>query len=381
MGTLKLGAALSRVDLLAPPVAKALAGVAGDAPIDGDQVLVAPIDPDLADTAAFCAAYEVGLDVSANCVVVAGKRDGVVRYAACIILATTRADVNGVVRRRLDVRKASFAPMADAVELTGMEYGGITPIGLPARLADPGGRAGRRRAACDHRIRRAAQQDRAGRSGAGRTPRRRGDRRSGPRRLTSDQPSMLLHVKHHIYWSRRWLRRRALDLGECSRSVCRLLRAGDRVLAGDHEGRHAGDAEFARLGQVGARPVGAAVGLQVAPRAPTASRPSAPASRGQRRLRPEVDAVAEVRLVQGLDHLAAAALVRRPRDQPVRVERVGGHGPVEVESQPVGAPRPGRRVPTICSARAPGRRTSRPAPRSSGGAPAPATDRAGTAGR
>ena len=103
------------------------------APVDVDDVLVAPIDADLADTAAFCAAYEVGLDVSANCVVVAGKREGVVRYAACIVLATTRADVNGVARRALDVRKASFAPMAEAVELTGMEYGGITPIGLPAQ--------------------------------------------------------------------------------------------------------------------------------------------------------------------------------------------------------------------------------------------------------
>jgi prolyl-tRNA editing enzyme YbaK/EbsC (Cys-tRNA(Pro) deacylase) len=124
MGTLKLEPAQSRPDLLAPPVAKALA--------EDDQVLVAPIDPGLADTAAFCEAYDVGLDVSANCVVVAGKRDGVTRYAACIILATTRADVNGVVRRHLDVRKCSFAPMDDAVALTGMEYGGITPIGLPA---------------------------------------------------------------------------------------------------------------------------------------------------------------------------------------------------------------------------------------------------------
>ncbi|HVH21640.1 MAG TPA: YbaK/EbsC family protein, partial [Pseudonocardia sp.] len=68
---------------------------------------------------------------SANCVVVSGKREGETRFAACMILATTRADVNGVVRRHLDVRKASFAPMAEAVELTGMEYGGITPLGLP----------------------------------------------------------------------------------------------------------------------------------------------------------------------------------------------------------------------------------------------------------
>jgi prolyl-tRNA editing enzyme YbaK/EbsC (Cys-tRNA(Pro) deacylase) len=94
-------------------------------------VLVAPIDPTLADTAAFCEAYEVGMDVSANCVVVAGKRAGEVRYAACVVLATTRADVNGVVRKRIDARKASFAPMDEAVELTRMEYGGITPIGLP----------------------------------------------------------------------------------------------------------------------------------------------------------------------------------------------------------------------------------------------------------
>ena len=64
--------------------------------------------------------------------VVSGKREGDTRFAACMVLATTRADVNGVVRRQLDVRKASFAPMAEAVELTGMEYGGITPIGLPA---------------------------------------------------------------------------------------------------------------------------------------------------------------------------------------------------------------------------------------------------------
>jgi prolyl-tRNA editing enzyme YbaK/EbsC (Cys-tRNA(Pro) deacylase) len=127
MGSLQLEPAQSRPDLLATPVAKALAAWP-----DADQVRVAPIDPDLADTAAFCEAYGVGLDVSANCVIVAGKRGGETRYAACMILATTRADVNGVVRRHMDVRKCSFAPMDEAVRLTGMEYGGITPIGLPA---------------------------------------------------------------------------------------------------------------------------------------------------------------------------------------------------------------------------------------------------------
>ena len=131
MGTLKLEPALSRLDLLAAPVAAALEVWPADAPIDGDQVLVAPIDGDLADTAAFCEAYGVSLEESANCVIVAGRRGEVTRYAACVVLATTRADVNGAVRRLLDARKASFAPMDDAVRLTGMEYGGITPIGLP----------------------------------------------------------------------------------------------------------------------------------------------------------------------------------------------------------------------------------------------------------
>jgi prolyl-tRNA editing enzyme YbaK/EbsC (Cys-tRNA(Pro) deacylase) len=132
MGTLKTEAALARADLLAKPVVAALEKWPADAAVPVDDILVAPIDADLADTAAFCDAYEVGLDVSANCVIVAGKRGGDVRYAACLVLATTRADVNGVVRKLLDVRKASFAPMDEAVELTGMEYGGITPIGLPA---------------------------------------------------------------------------------------------------------------------------------------------------------------------------------------------------------------------------------------------------------
>ncbi|BBH65464.1 hypothetical protein ACTI_21490 [Actinoplanes sp. OR16] len=132
MGSLQTESAQSRLDLLAPPVAKALEVWPVEAPIDADQVLVAPIDASLADTAAFCEAYGVGLAESANCVIVAGRRGDVTKYAACVVLATTRADVNGVIRKYLDVRKASFAPMDDAVALTGMEYGGITPIGLPA---------------------------------------------------------------------------------------------------------------------------------------------------------------------------------------------------------------------------------------------------------
>jgi len=119
--------ALSRPDLLAEPVAAALGALRLPEPVD-----VAPIDADLADTAEFCATYGVRLDESANCVVVAGRRGQTVTYAACVVLATTRADVNGLVRRRLDARKASFAAREDAVEATGMEFGGITPIGLPA---------------------------------------------------------------------------------------------------------------------------------------------------------------------------------------------------------------------------------------------------------
>jgi prolyl-tRNA editing enzyme YbaK/EbsC (Cys-tRNA(Pro) deacylase) len=123
---LDLSPALSRPELLAKPVAAALADWPG-----GPDTEVAPIDPDLADTAAFCERYGVGLAESANCVVVAGKRGGVTSYAACLVTAVTRADVNGVVRRRMDARKATFAPLDDVVAATGMEYGGITPVGLP----------------------------------------------------------------------------------------------------------------------------------------------------------------------------------------------------------------------------------------------------------
>jgi prolyl-tRNA editing enzyme YbaK/EbsC (Cys-tRNA(Pro) deacylase) len=130
IGSLAAVPALDRLDLLAAPVAAALTALAGK--LTTEDVGVAEIDPELADTAAFCERYEVAPSESANCVVVAGRRDGVTRLAACMVLATTRADVNGLVKRELDVRKASFASVETAVELTGMEYGGITPIGLPS---------------------------------------------------------------------------------------------------------------------------------------------------------------------------------------------------------------------------------------------------------
>src|SRR3954447_14139268 len=119
--------ALDRPELLAKPVEAALHALPALAPL----VEVAAIDPALADTEAFCAAYGVLPEESANCVIVAARRGEQTTYAACMVLAITKADVNTLVRKHLGARKASFAPMDTAVELTGMEYGGITPIGLP----------------------------------------------------------------------------------------------------------------------------------------------------------------------------------------------------------------------------------------------------------
>lgn len=87
-------------------------------------------DPELADTARFCEAYGYSMDESANTILVAGKSTPPV-YVACIVLASTRLDVNRVVRKRLGTRKASFANGADTVAMTGMQIGGVTPFGLP----------------------------------------------------------------------------------------------------------------------------------------------------------------------------------------------------------------------------------------------------------
>jgi prolyl-tRNA editing enzyme YbaK/EbsC (Cys-tRNA(Pro) deacylase) len=92
-----------------------------------------PCDPDLADTAQFCAAYGFALEDSANTIVVVGKADPRV-YAACIVLAPHRLDVNHAVKARLGTRKASFATADETRELTGMAIGGVTPFGLPAQL-------------------------------------------------------------------------------------------------------------------------------------------------------------------------------------------------------------------------------------------------------
>jgi prolyl-tRNA editing enzyme YbaK/EbsC (Cys-tRNA(Pro) deacylase) len=127
---LSFAPALSSPSLLAPPVYAALHEWPGAA-----EIRVAAIDPALSDTAAFCERYGVAPEESANCVVIAGRRGGETSYAACMVAATTRADVNGLVRRHMGVRKASFGPVDEVTALTGMEYGGITPIGLPGQWA------------------------------------------------------------------------------------------------------------------------------------------------------------------------------------------------------------------------------------------------------
>ncbi|MEU6368815.1 YbaK/EbsC family protein [Streptomyces sp. NPDC046931] len=119
------------LDELVPPVADAVRHWSGSVP--ADQIFYVDTEPQWADTAVFLEHYgKELLDRSANCVVVAGKRSGETTLAACVVLSAARVDVNGVVRRQLGARKASFAPMEVATGETGMEYGGITPIGLPA---------------------------------------------------------------------------------------------------------------------------------------------------------------------------------------------------------------------------------------------------------
>ena len=100
--------------------------------LDADHEIV-PCDPALADTAAFCEAYGYSPDDSANTIIVVGKGE-VPRPVACVVLASTRLDVNGVVRKRLEVRKASFASADETMELTGMEIGGVTAFALPGGL-------------------------------------------------------------------------------------------------------------------------------------------------------------------------------------------------------------------------------------------------------
>ena len=177
-GTLPLVPALTRPDLLAAPVTAALRGWAGERPVE--QIAVAEIDPDLADTAAFCDRYGVPPDASANCVVVTGKRDGEVRYAACVVLSTTRADVNGVgppaPRRPQGVLRRHRRRRRGDRDGVRRDH----PDRAAAGLAGAGGRGGRPAPAGGHRQRRPAVQAVAARAGARRAARHRGRRRPRP---------------------------------------------------------------------------------------------------------------------------------------------------------------------------------------------------------
>lgn len=99
----------------------------------GQPYEVIECDPELADTAVFCKRYGIPLDHSGNCIVIASKAEPR-QFCACLVLSSNRLDVNGAVRRLMDVRKASFASAQDTAVLTGMAIGGVTPFGLPDDL-------------------------------------------------------------------------------------------------------------------------------------------------------------------------------------------------------------------------------------------------------
>ena len=126
LGTLTTEPALDRLDLVGAPVAALLRQWE-----HAGEVGVVEIDPALAETSATVDVYGVPWERGANCVVVTGRREGQERTAACVVRGDTRADVNNRVKRLLDVRKCSFLDHDRAVAESGMEYGGITPLGLP----------------------------------------------------------------------------------------------------------------------------------------------------------------------------------------------------------------------------------------------------------
>lgn len=127
LGNLSIVPAIDHPELVADPVMKTLLLLP-----NADAVGVTEIDSALSDTVAFCAEYTVRADQAANCIVLEVKDTGQPTFAACVVLGSTKADVNGIARRTLGARKVSFAPMVQAVAQTAMEPGAITPVGLPS---------------------------------------------------------------------------------------------------------------------------------------------------------------------------------------------------------------------------------------------------------
>ncbi|MGC5346422.1 YbaK/EbsC family protein [Streptomyces sp. AM 4-1-1] len=122
--------ATDRTDLLVPSVAEAVRG--GWSGVPAEQIIHVDTDPEIADTAVFAEHHGADLlNRSANCVVLTGRRGGEATLAACVVLSHSRVDTNGAARRHLGARKVSFAPMDVALGESGMEYGGVTPVGLP----------------------------------------------------------------------------------------------------------------------------------------------------------------------------------------------------------------------------------------------------------
>lgn len=126
LGNLKFLCAREHPELMSSTVAEMVLDC-----MYGDKIGVVEINPDSSDTSTFCKEYGVKMNQTANCVILEAKRSDRTWLAACVILGNTRADINGLVRRTLNARKISFASMEKAIVESGMEYGAITPIGLP----------------------------------------------------------------------------------------------------------------------------------------------------------------------------------------------------------------------------------------------------------
>ena len=121
--------AVNRPDLLPPGIIRLLKNWQGSNPVE--DIWVTPIDPQYADSAKFCEHYGVDPQEGANCVIAVATRGENRTFAACLIPVSCRADLNNAARRALGARRVSFAPLDEVLRETGMEYGGITPIGLP----------------------------------------------------------------------------------------------------------------------------------------------------------------------------------------------------------------------------------------------------------